>query len=50
MLEEQIVDQFWTEFVDFRSWRGVFDEVKQFSSEDAIAGRFHKWHEKYLLP
>ena len=30
MLEEQIVDQFWTEFADFRSRQSVFDDVKQF--------------------
>ena len=42
MLEEQIVDQFWTEFANFRSRRGVFDEVERFCSEDAISGRSHK--------
>ena len=49
MLEEEVVDLFWTEFGDFRNQRGEFGNLAQFKSKEASAGKPHLRHEKYSL-
>ena len=49
MSEEQIMDTFWTEFVDFRNWRVAFGVAARWKGFHAQAGKSHLWHKNYSL-
>ena len=47
--EDEIVDRFWTEFIDFRNKRGVFGNPARWKGSHVRPGFSHRWHEKYSL-
>ena len=50
MNDNQILNTFWTEFADFRNWRGVFGvAAARWQGCQVRAGMSHLWHKKYSL-